>query len=110
MLGKTKLQLHTDSFSSDTTFLLSDNVSEMILGIDWMKQEDCKWSFRQKSLITHGHVCTLFVRNRGKSKKVRRIYIREEVTIPVRELATVSTGIVWMTVGDKEETFIVEPK
>ena len=107
--GKTKLQVATDSFVSETTFLVSDNVNEMILGIDWLNQEDCEWSFRRKSLVARGHVCQLFVRNSKKSK-VRRIYAQENVTIPARQLATVSTRIVWSAVGDKEETFIVEPK
>ena len=109
LLGKVKLQVTTDGFSSDVTFLVSENVSEMILGIDWLNQEDCEWSFHRKSLIARGHVCKLFVRNSSTSR-VRRIYAQEQVIIPARHFATVPTRIVWMTVGEKEGTFIVEPK
>ena len=36
LLGNIMLQVQTDSSTSDTVFLVSDNVSEMILGIDWL--------------------------------------------------------------------------
>src|SRR5271156_2243887 len=83
--------------------------SQMILGIDWLNQEDCEWSFRRKSLIARGHVCKLFVRN-GNENRVRRIYAQQQVTIPARQLTAVPTRIVWATVGDKEGAFLVEPK
>ena len=108
--GQVKVNLQTDQFTSETELLVSDNVTEMILGIDWLVQEDCEWSFRKKCLIAQGHHCRLFVRN-GRSRRVRRVIAQEDVVIPARELAAVPTTIVWSSVGeDSLDTFIVEPK
>ena len=109
--GETKVTLQADQFTSETTFLVSDNVTEMILGIDWLVQEDCEWSFRKKCLIARGHHCRLFVRNANR-KRVRKIIARDDVTIPARELAAVPTTVIWNSIGEETtaEAMIVEPK
>ena len=109
LLGQVRLQVDTDSFSSVTVFLVSENVSEMILGIDWLNQEDCEWNFRKNSLVAQGQVCKLYVRNTGRTR-VRRILAQEDVTVLPRQLTAVPTRVVWKTVGDKASAFMVEPR
>lgn len=65
------------------TFLVSNNVSEMIFGTDWLNQEGCDWSCHKKSLIAQGHLYKLDLHNTGMSK-ARRIYVQEEVIPTVR--------------------------
>ena len=84
-------------------------MSEMILGIDWLNQEDCEWNFRKNSLVAQGQVCKLYVRNTGQNR-VRRILAQEDVTVSARQLTAVPTRVVWTTVGDKASAFIVEPR
>src|SRR5271165_7173130 len=108
VLGLATVVLESDSFKSTTTFLVSDLVSEVILGNDWLEQEDCMWVFRKKCLTVNGLASKLYIRNAVKHR-VRRMYATDDVDIPARELTAVPTRVIWTSVGDDTTTFMSEP-
>ena len=56
-----------------TTFLASDKVDEVILGIEFMCNNQCEWRFADKRMCIAGESVPLFQRSAQRS--IRRIYV-----------------------------------
>ena len=53
--GEVTLDLQVESFHTVVTGLVSDHVAEVMLGIDWMVQNDIIWEFRKSRIFAGGN-------------------------------------------------------
>ena len=60
--------------------LVSKDISELILGIDWLKSNRCHWLFEQATLVINGMPVRL--KHRPSRACVRRIFVRDRVVVP----------------------------
>ena len=68
------------SLLSPVTFLVSDQVDEVLLGIDWMRAQRCLLSFDDLTLTLHGQCFPLLKRMAGN--RCHRLILQEEVRLP----------------------------
>ena len=60
----------------------SDHIGEMLLGIDWLKQQEAVWDMCRGELNMHGTVYPLKTKTSGGW--VRRVLLQEPVRLPAR--------------------------
>ena len=63
-----------------TPALVSDCVSEIMLGVDFLAGRECLWNFRDMTLTINGHICKLH-RRPGPSW-CRKVIVHETVKYP----------------------------
>lgn len=61
--------------------LVTDDTDEVILGYFWLRDNKCQWKFHSAMVIIAGVPVRLSCKS-SKIARVRRIYVREEVSIP----------------------------
>ena len=50
ILGSVRLGFTVQRMSLFADLLVSDEVEEIMLGIDWLTENDCKWHFAEKQI------------------------------------------------------------
>ncbi|ESO06028.1 hypothetical protein HELRODRAFT_160141 [Helobdella robusta] len=95
MKGKMKLWIKVGGFSKLASVLVSDHVSEIILGLDWLVNNKVSWKY-DEAQITVGNknrVVKLVIK-RLSERQLCRIYSSVEVQIPARAEIDVPTKLV----------------
>jgi len=77
-----------------TRFVVSDNITEPMLGVDWLRGNRMIWDFAKDILMINGQVFHLIPGE--KSDSCRRVVAAEKVVVPARSQAIVP-GRVEMT-------------
>ena len=60
----------TKSFSTTVTGLVSDHVTEVMLGVDWLAQNNVIWDFRRAQIRPGGRVHSLYQQRRVRKSCV----------------------------------------
>ena len=69
------------SFDTSVTGLVSDHVSEIMLGINLLVANEAVWDFKSSIIWLNGHSFVLHPRP-DKHRWCRRIVVQEEVVVP----------------------------
>jgi len=93
-LGETTLALTIGNFVTDVTGLVSDHVSEVMLGIDWLVANNAIWNFRRSSIWLGGQSFSL-VNKTDRKTWCRRVTLQENVVVPPRAEADIPTKVVF---------------
>ena len=72
----------------DTPALVSPDVAEVMLGVDWLKQHKCIWDFGHSRLTVDGH--TVMPLSVKRSTQCRRVYAVSDVIIQPRQQVDVA--------------------
>ena len=80
LLGETIVELSVSGFRTSCRVVVTDAITEFILGIEWMKKNQCVWDFGSNSFTIHGYRGNLRCKNAGRP--ARRIVLQEEVVVP----------------------------
>jgi len=80
ILGKIYVHFMIDNLPMSAMFLVSDDIEEMMLGIDWLADHQCKWDIGAGVLYL-GHHC-LKLSSRASRVMCRRVYTAEDVLVP----------------------------
>ena len=81
--GETTIPLHVAGRHLDTVALISKDISEVILGIDWLRQNNCEWDFiNSRVRFEQGDWIDLVSRYNGLC---RRVYVSEDVLLEPRK-------------------------
>jgi len=70
-----------------TRFVVSDNIIEPMLGVDWLRSNRMFWDFAKDIILINGKVFHLIPGD--KSESCRRVVDTEKVTVPARSQAIV---------------------
>ena len=71
----------------------SDHIGEMLLGIDWLEQQEAVWDMCRGELYMHGTVYPLKAKTCGGL--VRRVLLQEPVRLPARSEVNVLGRVVY---------------
>ena len=71
---------------------VSDHIKGLILGVDWLRNNNIKWNFRRAE-IRIGQRMVPLITPPQHHHSVRRIYIRENVTLPPRSMLDIVTDV-----------------
>ena len=93
-LGETTLTLTIGNFVTQVTGLVSDHVSEVMLGIDWLVANDAIWDFSRSTIWLGGQSFTL-VSKTDKKSWCRRVTLQENMVVPPRAEADIPTKVVF---------------
>src|SRR6266496_180773 len=80
VLGSTRMHFKINGTALTADFLVTDDVDEIMLGYDWLEIQGCRWHFDEYSIILHG--MTVPLHNRVSRISCKRVYIRDDVSIP----------------------------
>ena len=73
VIGEAQVPFKLNGKDITTTALVSGDVEEVMLGIDWLKAHGCKWDFVDNTLLVDGQ--TIRVSSRKKTQRCRRIFV-----------------------------------
>jgi transposase InsO family protein len=94
VLGQAALSLCTETFTSSVTGLVSDHVSEVMLGVDWLTVNNAMWDFRGTTVRLGGRDHNLRSL-RSEQNWCRRVVLQEDVEVPPRAQMDVPTKVVF---------------
>ena len=108
ILGQVKLKLRLGERDTETEFIVSDNLEEIILGHEWLSQHNCQWNFTNSSIQIDG--VTFQLRRRQSRAYVRRIYVDQESVVPAHHQANVPVKVTRYNPYATSPSWVVEPK
>jgi len=88
--------------------LVSSDITEFMLVIDWLMENNVNWKFGDSKLELHGQIIPLM--KRPSKVGVRRIFVRENVTIPPNTAANVPVKLVGSTFRHYTSDWLVNTK
>ena len=88
--------------------LVSEAVDEFILGFDWLVRNNCEWLFGQHRIVINGKSVRL--RTRPSQAFVRRIFVRENVSMPVDTQTNVHVRLPFANMHAPRSDWLMEPK
>jgi len=81
-MGQVRVQFAVDDLPLYADFYVTENIDECILGYDWLCRNRCWWLFDKGVLVIEGK--TVKRKHRPSRANVRRIYVRETVSVPAQ--------------------------
>ena len=104
--GKAEFPFILDGRCLWTTALISEDVEEVMLGIDWLGSHNCVWDFKTNHLTVDGYD-TVTVKRRGHFK-CRRVLVQETHEIPPRSEKEVMARVTILSTHEPSENAIVD--
>ena len=106
--GETEVPLCLNKQCLWTTALVSEDVEEIMLGADWLQDNECVWDFRSGSLSVAGQPAITLTR-RGYMK-CRRILVQECQEIPPRTQMDVLARVTMSSTREPMDNVMVETR
>ena len=103
VLGQATVPLVTPWYESTVTGLVTDHVAEVMLGIDWLSDNDADWKFRDSSVYLGGYKHKLHVRAKDQ-KWCRRVVVQEDTSVPPRSQQNLKCRVVFHGRPSRAET------
>ena len=107
LIGETVVELEISGFSTVAHVVVTEAMSDLILGIEWLQHNRCTWDFGSNSfkiLGNQGNLCC-----KKEKHSIRRIFVREETTVPARHQGEIPVWVTWPT-WEAEGEWILESK
>jgi len=82
VVGEIVLNVHVGDLTIPTKFVISDNVTEPMLGVNWLRRNQIIWDFAKDVLLVNGRKFSLVLRH--KKSTFRRIVCIENTLVPPR--------------------------
>src|SRR5664279_104450 len=90
--GEADIYADVDGMRVHICGLVTDHITDLILGIDFLDKNDITWSFKEGSIMINDVVMSLHARP-GK-KRCRRVILGESVSLPPSSESIVSARVV----------------
>ena len=87
LLGEIELQFRVGDASTSVKAVVTDALTDLILGIDRLRDNQCIWDFGKGTFEMRGNVGTLYSKQSRAS--VRRLFVDEETVVPAKHQAHV---------------------
>src|SRR6267154_2697795 len=114
VLGTVEVDIEIYDNSYLVEALVSEHIDEALLGMDWLKKNDCFWGFRTGQIMIGDLIYPLQQRRAGGRYNCNRVRMQENVTLPRRSETVVNAKAVFnaflsYTNGETAE-FSTKPK
>ena len=103
LLGETTIELSVSGFKTSCRVVVTDAITEFILGIEWMKRNQCVWDFGSNSFTIHGYRGKLRCKSTGRP--VRRIVLQNEVVVPGLHTVEVPVLVTRSSLGHENQNW-----
>ena len=80
LIGEATIEFAICGFVTNCRVVVTKVITELILGIDWMQQNNCVWNFGENSFMIDGHRGRL--RCKHANRTVLRILVNDDVVVP----------------------------
>ena len=108
LLGETTIELSVSGFVTSCRVVVTDAITEFILGIEWMKRNQCVWDFGSNLFTIHGYQGRLRCKDAGRP--VRRIVLRDEVVVPGLHTVEVPVLVTRSSLGHENQNWGYDDK
>ena len=88
LLGETTIYFSVSGLETSCRVVVTNVLTELILGMDWLQRNQCIWDFGSSSFVIKGRQSQL--RCRKAKQTVRKIIVDDDVVIPGQHTANVS--------------------
>src|SRR6267154_6153305 len=103
LFGETTINLRINNLIIPTEAIISDNVSEGMIGYDWLSANDCFWGFKAGQIMIGGQIIALKSRS-SHLPTCCRITVQERTTIPSYSETIISCKAVFNKIRDNPES------
>jgi len=103
LLGSTTVNAFIGRTPIRISGLVSEHVSEVMLGFDWLQTQQAQWNFIEHSIVINGQEFKLCEKRSDRSW-CRRVTIDTDVVIPPESQLDVSTKTVFNSVHTRKES------
>src|SRR6267154_458359 len=114
VLGTVEVDIEIYDNSYLVEALVSEHIDEALLGMDWLKKNDCFWGFRSGQIMLGNVIYPLQQKQIGKRYHCNRVMVQESTTLPRRSETIISAKAVFNACQNStdEETveFSTKPK
>ena len=100
LLGETTIYFSVSGLQTSCRVVVTDVLTELILGIDWLRRNQCVWDFGSSSFVMKGRQSLLSCKR--PKQTVRRIILEDDVVIPGQHSANVSILVTRSTLGHED--------
>jgi len=108
VVGVTMLPLKMDGYTTSAEVLVSEDIEEVMLGIDWLSERRCVWDFGRGELTVEGHSVKLYS---GRQPILcRRVYAEKDVILPPRHQVDVVSRATLTDRRDLSSSWAVEAR
>ena len=80
VLGEASLNCEIDGYSFEVSCLITEQISELILGLEWLENQNALWNFGERWVKIQNH--TFPIRTRKRQGNCRRIVVAQDVRVP----------------------------
>ena len=108
VLGQMKLQFSVLGVLMSANLIVSDDVSELMLGYDWLVEQGARWHFDERVLVLHGQRVPL--QERRSRASVRRVYVRERTEVRPGSEQNVPVRMIHSSWRTPEADWLVAPQ
>ena len=108
ILGSVRLAFSIQGIPLTARLLVTDAVDEMMLGYDWLSENECEWLFTERKIVIHGKKIAL--KNRPSHATVRRVFVGEDTVIPPNAESLLPVNVTWSSLRAPKSDWLVEPK
>jgi len=108
ILGAIHLDFVIDGLPVSASLMVSDEIEELILGIDWLIEHGCQWNFMTATISIHDRDVKLY--RRPSKPCVRRVYAAEEYVVPPKHQASVPIRCTWSNLHAPGSDWMIETK
>ena len=88
--------------------VLSENIDEFILGYNSLVENNCEWLFSKNLVVING--VSVQLHSRATKPSVRRIFVRESVSIPADVRANVPVRLPFVSLHAPRVDWLTEPR
>ena len=103
LLGETVVHFSIAGFSTSCRVVVTEAVTDLILGIEWLQRNQCVWDFGSNSFTIKGHRGRL--KCRRTKRLLRRILVNEEVVIPGLHTTNVPVLVTRSSLGPADQSW-----
>ena len=93
IVGTTTIPGQIGTKNIKITGLVTNHINDMLLGMDWLQENQVSWDFNRAEVSIDGESFKLRLR-KATSQYCRRIAVAEDVTIPPRSQCNTNTNVI----------------
>lgn len=103
-----RLAFTVDGMPLYEDLLVTDSVEELMLDIDWLTVNACRWQFVEKTVNIRGR--TIRLKSRPSKATIRKVNLEETVLLDPGTQVNVPVRLTWNSLKTPSTDSLVEPK
>ena len=108
VLGEASLNCEIDGYSFEVSCLITEQISELILGLEWLENQNALWNFGERWVKIQNH--TFPIRTRKRQGNCRRIVVAQDVKVPPLSELDINTYAVVSHLRSTDSQWATQPQ